>query len=26
MGNETKAREWWDKAFELDPERTHLID
>lgn len=24
MDDKTNAREWWDKAFELDPERIHL--
>lgn len=24
LGDETKAREYWGKALELDPERTHL--
>ena len=26
LGDMSKAREWWEKAFELDPERTHLND
>lgn len=26
LGEISKARDWWKKAFEMDPERTHLND
>lgn len=26
LGEMTKAKEWWKKAFEMDPDRTHLSD
>lgn len=26
LGEEDKAKKWWGKAFELDPERTYLND